>query len=459
MKYKKLTLILLACSIVIFGTIGYHHIESWDFFDSLYMTIITITTLGFQEIHTLSDTGRIFTMFLVVIGLGVITMSAANIAGFIVENELTNVLERKKMLNKIKKLTNHYIICGFGRIGSSICSSLREQDIPFLVIELKEEAIERIKELKYDVIKGNATQDSILMNAGIERAAGIIACSSIDSENLYISLSARELNANIHIIARGEDPQSENRMIKAGADTVVYPLQLGGKQIASLVSNQIKNKHDDDFMNDYDLGVLGYYLKVYHNIDNHKITVKEILDKTDTAKAIAIKFQSGSVLDNPPDNVILSENDSLLLLYKKSPDNLTDLNAEKLKWTDDLVFGIPQIDEQHKGLFSLIQKLNFDREKNESKEQLVKIFNQLLEYTDIHFKTEEELFEKYDYPDKDKHHQAHQDLIEKVLAFKKDKNYIFESNVTEFLNVWIKEHILIEDRKYKDFLLEKLNLS
>jgi voltage-gated potassium channel len=223
-----LSLILL---VIFIGTIGYVVLEGWPLFDSLYMTVITITTVGYREVHDLSDTGKLFTIFLIVCGVGTILYTLNNAARVIIEGEFKEIFGRRKLEKTIKGLKGHYIICGYGRMGKVIGKELKEKGARFVVIE-KEALNTEIFDGDMLFVNGDATRDEILREAGIERAKGLISVLSTDAENLYVVLSARVLNPELNIVARAGEEGSEQKLLRAGADRVVSPYHIGGLRIA-----------------------------------------------------------------------------------------------------------------------------------------------------------------------------------------------------------------------------------
>ncbi len=196
---------LTLLSIVLFiGIVGYMSIERWTLLDSIYMTIITITTVGFTETHPLTDFGRIFTIILIFCGWTTFAIVGALIARAVIHKEITGFFRRKNMQNVIDKMKNHYIVCGGGRIGSFISEDLKNKKVPFVLLEIDEILLQIAEKKGYLVVKGNATTDEALIESGIKRAKGLVAALTNDADNLMISLAARELNPDIHIIARCE---------------------------------------------------------------------------------------------------------------------------------------------------------------------------------------------------------------------------------------------------------------
>ncbi len=218
-------------SVITFGILGYIIVEGWGFFDALYMTIITITTVGYHEVHDLTQPGRVFSMALMLSGVGTMFYIFGVVAKAVLEGELRDILGRKKLTKKIENLKNHYIVCGYGRMGSIICNELSHNKAPFVVLEGDPEIVASM-DADTLTLQGDATQDSVLKEAGIDRAKGLISVLSSDANNLYVVLSARGLNQNLRIVARASDEGAEQKLKRAGADSVVSPYFIGGLRIA-----------------------------------------------------------------------------------------------------------------------------------------------------------------------------------------------------------------------------------
>ena len=230
---KLIQVLSLVLLITAFGTAGYMVVEGWNFLDSLYMTIITISTAGFREVHELSPKGMIFTIALIIGGVGTALIAFTAGARFILEGELREIYGRKKLEKKIKELRDHYIICGFGRMGRIIAKELQEEGVKCVVVERDPTVLEEEKEI-LSVI-GDATRDHTLKEAGIEKACGLISVLPNDAENLFAVLSARGLNPNILIVVRAVEEGSEQKLLRAGATKVVSPYLIGGLRMAHTV--------------------------------------------------------------------------------------------------------------------------------------------------------------------------------------------------------------------------------
>ncbi|KJU82603.1 TrkA-N domain-containing protein, partial [Candidatus Magnetobacterium bavaricum] len=233
LRGRMILSVLLIVFILCLGTVGFVLIEGWSTFDAFYMVVITLATIGFQEVHPLSQHGRVFTIVLIFFGVGLLAYSVNVGLRVLLEGELQEVLGRRKLERRIREIKEHYIICGYGRMGRIICKELKANTIPFVVIDQAEED-ERLKE-EMLFINGDATLDETLNEAGIDRAKGLVSVLSSDAQNLFVVLSARVLNPAIKIVARAAEDSSEKKLIRAGADRVIAPYHIGGLKIAHTI--------------------------------------------------------------------------------------------------------------------------------------------------------------------------------------------------------------------------------
>lgn len=217
------------------GVTGYMVIEGWPFLDALYMTVTTITTVGYMEVHALSRTGRLFTLLLIVSGVTVLFYTVGKIAQVMFEGQFQRFFGRMKVEKQIESMRDHYIICGYGRIGSLICREFAAKPVPFVVVENKPEVIEKLEEEHYPYLRGNATEDESLLKAGIKRAKGLISVVTSDTENVYITLTARGLNPDLYILARAGEEGSDIKLQRAGANKVISPYHIGGSRMAQAI--------------------------------------------------------------------------------------------------------------------------------------------------------------------------------------------------------------------------------
>ncbi len=230
---KKLKWVfLILAGVISYGTLGYTLIEGWSFLESFYMTIITLSTVGFREVRALSATGRVFTITLVIFGVAGAAFTISVLGQFIVEGEIRRILGRRKMEKRLKDMKKHYIVCGYGRVGMQVCKEFCSREIPLVVIEKNPERVEQLVKEGILVIQGDATDDEVLLAAGIQRSKALISTIASESENVFIALSARELNPEIFITARAESKSAEKKLLRAGADRVVSPHEMGGIRMA-----------------------------------------------------------------------------------------------------------------------------------------------------------------------------------------------------------------------------------
>jgi voltage-gated potassium channel len=232
--FRKISSILLLLALVLVsGSSGYMTIEDWSFLDSLYMTVITVASVGYGETHPLSDNGRIFTMILILFGSGILLYSISMITAFIVEGELTDILKNMKMKNTIEKFQGHFIVCGESQTGRYVVEELIKTHKPFVVIETDKAKLAALGERGIPYIEGDATTDAVLEAAGIERASGLITTLHTDAENLFVVLTAKGLNPGLRVIAKAVDEESRQKLQKVGADGVVMPNAIGGLRMVS----------------------------------------------------------------------------------------------------------------------------------------------------------------------------------------------------------------------------------
>jgi len=230
-------------AVALIGTVGYELIEGWGFVESLYMTLITLTTVGYGEVHQLSSAGRIYTMFLLMGGVGAAAYTAFTAVELLVDREMRWVLKGRRMENRVKRLRNHVILCGHGRVGRFIADEFRRRKVSFVVVERERDAVAELIDMP--VVVGDATEDGTLRDAGIERARSLVCALASGADNAFIALTARQLKPDIRITARADTHGMEQKLVRAGADRVVSPYKTGALRMAvtTLQPNVI------DFMN------------------------------------------------------------------------------------------------------------------------------------------------------------------------------------------------------------------
>lgn len=311
---KKLILSLILIAFVIsIGTAGYMFIEGWPMLDAVYMTIITLSTVGYKETYELSFKGRIFTILLIIGGVGTLAYVLTAGAKIIVEGELQEVFGRRRVEKRIKDLKNHFIVCGYGRMGRIIARELKEKNRRFVVIEKDVEGI--IGRDDTLIVKGDATKDEVLIEVGIDKARGLISVLSTDAENLFVVLSARGLNHNLHIVARAGEEGSEQKLLRAGADKVVSPYHIGGLRIAQTV---LKPAVVDFIEFATRSGNIDLQMEEIRIEDNSSLSGRTLdesgLGKTLGVIIVAIKRADGEMRFNPTSRSEIKKGDVLIAL-------------------------------------------------------------------------------------------------------------------------------------------------
>ncbi len=217
------------------GIAGYRFIEGWSLLDSVYMTAISLSTVGFKEVHPLSELGRIFTILLITLGVGLFFYAVGSLAEGLIEGHLKGLIGRRRMLKKIAKLEKHYIVCGYGRLGQVICHELKVRNKPLVVVDNKQSSVQRAEKRGLLWVLGDATVDNVLMSAGIKRAKGLISVLGTDAANVYITISAKFLNPHLTIVTRAENENAEKKMFQVGATKVISPYKIGASRMALAV--------------------------------------------------------------------------------------------------------------------------------------------------------------------------------------------------------------------------------
>ncbi|MDJ0783344.1 MAG: potassium channel protein [Desulfosarcinaceae bacterium] len=232
---QTLISIVLSIALILGGSFGYMIIEGWNFFDSLYMTVITIATVGFSEIHTVSVAGRTFTLLLIFLGVGYFLYVAGGIIQVLVEGRIRHVLGRHKLHRRINRLRNHYIVCGYGRIGRSLTRHLTQRYLDVVVIEQSAERLSRMDDDGILYLLGEATSEEMLIKAGVKRAKAIVTAVGTDADNVFLVLIAKQINPKIFVVARASQNATKKTLIAAGADKVVSPYDLGARRMAHAI--------------------------------------------------------------------------------------------------------------------------------------------------------------------------------------------------------------------------------
>jgi voltage-gated potassium channel len=313
-RHLKISFFVLGL-LVSLGVAGYMGIEGWKFLDALYMTVITLSTVGFREVHDLSDTGKLFTIGLIIFGVSVIGYIVGSLAQIMFEGQFQRIIGRKKVEKKVEALHDHYIICGFGRMGSLICKEFAAKPLPFLVVEKNTDVIETLKEEGYLFLHGNATDDETLLKAGIKRAKGLISVVTSDTENVYITLTARGLNADLFILARAGEEGSEIKLKRAGASKVISPYLIGGSRMAQAIlrPNVVDFIEIATASENFELQMEELTIPAGSGFIGENLVSSGFRKETGVI-IIGIKKSSGKMIFNPNPHSKIEANDTLIVL-------------------------------------------------------------------------------------------------------------------------------------------------
>lgn len=319
--------LMLSLMLIIFGTLGYMIIEGWDSLDALFMTIITLATVGYQEVHPLSRAGQVYTIVLIFTGVGFFLYVIGAVIQFMVEGRVRALMGRRRLDRKIARLKNHYIVCGYGRIGKVICEKLLRENLDLVIIDKRQDLIDTFETLGMVYIISDAGDEAALEKAGIHRAKALIAALATDTDNVFLVLSARQIAPNLKIIARAGSEGAKRKLAAAGANTVEAPYEMG----AATMAQRIIRPTVTNFL---DLA----FAQHHKDIQMEEIPVsqasplKEIMLKDSGIRQkynliiIAIKKADDHMLFNPSFEARLHAGDTVLAVGE--PANLKKLEAE-----------------------------------------------------------------------------------------------------------------------------------
>ncbi|NOX88898.1 MAG: potassium channel protein [Calditrichaeota bacterium] len=300
------------------GIVGYRMIEGWDWFEALYMTVISFSTVGFREISPLSPAGRLFTIFLILFGLVTIALLSASVTTWFVSSQIFARRKIQKMKKQISNLKNHIIICGGGETAKTVIKEFFQSRKPFVVIEQKPEIVSELREMFPEllIIEGDATKDEVLEEANIKNAYGLITTMPVDADNLFIVVSANDLNPNMIIISRAVDPHTENKLYKAGANYVIVPNVLEGTRMASVILRPTLVSFLEVMMSSTDITFRLEEINVPPDSNLVEKTLGEVRIPQRTGLiVIALKRAADSEwIFNPVSSTMLHKNDKLIVL-------------------------------------------------------------------------------------------------------------------------------------------------
>jgi voltage-gated potassium channel len=293
-------------------------IEGWGLLDSLYMTVITITTVGYREIGDISIAGRVFTIFVIFTGVGIIMFILGMVAQSMVDLQVRSLFGRRKLGKKIQSMKDHYIICGYGRIGRIICRELDLNKIPVVVIETDSEVVQGLEDEGVPYIIGDATNEDVLIETRIERARGLVSVVASDADNLFITMSARVMNPGIFILARADEEHSEKKLLRAGANKVAMPYLIGGHKMAQIITKPAVTDFIDFTVQNRDMDLGMEELLVDEKSALNGVTLINSNIRQDTNVIIvAIRKKDGEMAFNPSSQTGIEAGDTLISLGNK----------------------------------------------------------------------------------------------------------------------------------------------
>lgn len=307
----RLPLALLASALA-YGVAGYMIIEGWSFLDALYMSVTTLTTVGYREVHALSTPGRVFTITLVLFGVLILFAAVGSMAQLLISGELGRPLRRRRMQRRIDALDDHYVICAYGRVGRAAASEFRQQGTPFVVVEPQEALVQLMEEHGVPYLTADPTEASVLIQAGIDRAKGLVCAVDSDAVNVYITLTARNLNPKLSIVSRSSAPGSVEQLQRAGADRVVSPYTLSGRRMAALALQPAVVEFIDMVAVAPDLRLEEIVLESGSTLDGK--TVAEAYGAHPELMILAVKKSGAELIPSPDPGFRLSAGDLVVAL-------------------------------------------------------------------------------------------------------------------------------------------------
>ncbi|MDH7480478.1 MAG: potassium channel protein [Armatimonadota bacterium] len=311
--------VLVVFALIALGTFGYSYIENMPLLDALYMTVITITTVGYREVHPLSQDGKIFTIVLILAGVStlftVVFWTISNAIEFAATERMQHLFWRRRMQKSINSVKDHYIVCGYGRMGQAIASEFRRRNIPFVVVENNPEQLPKLVAERALFVEGDATDEKVLLAAGVERARGLISVAPTDADNTFIVLTAKGLNPNLYTVARSIKVEDEPKLRRAGADRVMSPYILGGKRMAwaALRPTVVDFLENALYSEEYELEISEVTVSADSEFVGKTLRESGIREKSG-ANVIALKTKEGALTPSPSPDVEIREGDVLVVL-------------------------------------------------------------------------------------------------------------------------------------------------
>lgn len=313
---RRIKLIVLSVTAVfVIGTTGFVYLENYPWLDAWYMTLTTITTIGYGEIHPLSARGRIFNSFLIVIGVGLMFQAVSLVAHLVLEREFGELLGRRKSKRMIDRLTDHFIVCGFGRVGRGAAMEMQRNEVPFVVVDNNEDKVERAMRMGMLAVLADCTRDETLRELRIDHARGLVSALASDADNMFLILSAKTLNGKLTISARANEEESEEKLRRAGADMVFAPYYLTGHRLAQSVLKPHVQAFMDIFSRNMGLSASMEQVRVEDGCEMAGKSLKELQLRRDLGVIVlAIRHRDSRMQFNPPADAVVHAGDFLIVM-------------------------------------------------------------------------------------------------------------------------------------------------
>jgi voltage-gated potassium channel len=306
-----------------YGVAGYMLLEGWRFLDALYMTVTTLTTVGFREVRPLDDGGMVFTLTVITIGVGLVLTTVTAVAQWVLEGQWGERTRRHRMQRRIDDLTGHFIVCAYGRVGRAVARELEAQGASFVVVDPDERLVERMRDEGVAYLIDDPSHETVLHNAGVERARGLVCAVDSDATNVFIALVARALNPDLFIVARASEPGSDRRLLRAGANRVVSPFVSSGRHMALVAMRPSAD----------DVVALGTSGAASMALEEVRVEQGSLLEGMSVGQALgstpvlAVRHPGGQIIPNPPADLQLRLGDLVLLLGESDLSSLRSSSA------------------------------------------------------------------------------------------------------------------------------------
>ena len=322
-RFKLVSAILALLAITVLSTVGLMELEGWSAFDAFWLTIVSLSTTGYGDIVPQTTAGRAFLLFILVAGLVIVTYSLGTVINILVEGQLQRLLGNDSM-NKIEKLDKHIIVCGAGRVGSSVSHILKMENAPYVIIERDDILVKEMRDDGHLVVQGDATQDETLYAAGLERASGIICALSEDAYNIFVVLTARAVNPAMRIVAKAVQPETVPKMRHAGADKIISPNQIAGHRMAMAILKPTAIELMDTLFAPHNLEIQLEEVQITEQSPMVRKRIRDVFSREVRNLIVVAIIRGGNAMMNPRGDEVMLPNDVVVLIG-------SDVELEKIR--------------------------------------------------------------------------------------------------------------------------------